>query len=154
MTMWLEVSVSGTGGAMTEAQLTTFTEDHGVPLPEALASLYRSVGVGSFGDFLHFVAPHHMSTHRELIGHLLDEAGEKLIAPTADVIVFAQSDNGDMCGWHKAALAAGDDRVVHLDGFDEEPLTDSTERFLAGLPHNDYFGVGILPTTYTRHDWL
>jgi hypothetical protein len=33
-----------------------------------------------------------------------------VIEPTADMIVFAQSDNGDICGWHAGALAAGTDR--------------------------------------------
>ena len=152
--MWPETAVSGTGGVVTAADLAVFAEQHGTPLPDALAELYLRSGVGTFGGFLHFEPPHGMSTHRELIEHLIDEDGEADLAPTADVIVFARSDNRDMCGWHAADLAAGEDRVVRLDGFDEEPLADSTRQFLDGLPSTDYFGFGVLSPTYRRHDWL
>jgi hypothetical protein len=135
------LTVTASGGAVGAEDLAAFRRRHGVSLPEALAGFYRSVGVGALDDFLRFVAPQHMISHRELVGHLLDEEGERLIEPTADVIVFAQSDNGDMCGWHAAALAAGTDRVVRLEGFRESPLTGSTREFLEGLLDVDYFGL-------------
>ncbi|MGW4062814.1 SMI1/KNR4 family protein [Amycolatopsis sp. NPDC004747] len=149
--MWPGVSVSGTGGAVAAAGIAAFEQKHGTPLPGALAELYRQVGVGTFGGFLHFEPPDGMCTHRELIEDLLDEDD---LAPTADVIVFARSDNRAMCGWHTADLAAGKDRVVLLDGFDEEPLAGSTREFLESLPGTDYFGFGVLAPTYRRHDWL
>jgi hypothetical protein len=149
--MWAEVSVSGKGGVATAAGIAAFAQERGAPLPEALAELYLSAGVGTFGDFLHFEPPDGMGTHRELIEHLIDEDDEEALAPTADVIVFARSDNGDMCGWHTADLLAGRDRVVRLEGFDEQPLADSTRQFLENLPRTDYFGVGVLPATYERH---
>jgi hypothetical protein len=152
--MWPGVSVSGTGGAVTVAGIAAFAEKHGVALPDALVELYVQSGVGTFGGFLHFEAPDGMCTHRELIEHLIDEDDEEDLAPTADVILFARSDNRDMCGWHTADLVAGKDRVVRLDGFDEEPLADSTRQFLDGLPDTNYFGFGVLPSTYKRHDWL
>jgi hypothetical protein len=152
--MWDGVSVSGEGGAVTAAGLAAFAAERGVPLPDALVEIYLSVGVGTFGDFLRFEPPDGMSTHRETIEHLIDEDDEEALAPTADVIVFARSDNGDMCGWHTADLVAGRDRVVRLEGFDEEPLADSTRQFLDRLPNTDYFGVGVLPATYERHGWL
>src|SRR5262245_46584306 len=154
VTMWVGVSVSGTGGAVTAANVATFAEKRGAALPAALADLYLSTGVGTFGGFLHFDPPDGMCTQRELIEHLIDDDDEEHLAPTADVIVFARSDNGDMCGWHTADLAAGKDRVVRLDGFDEEPLADSTRQFLDNLPNTDYFGVGVLSLTYKRHNWL
>jgi hypothetical protein len=149
--MWPGVSVSGNGGAVTAADLVVFAEKHGAPLPDAL---YLRSGIGTFGGFLHFEAPDGMCTHRELIEGLIDEDDEEDLAPTADVIVFARSDNRDMCGWHAADLAVGQDRVVRLDGFDEEPLAHSTRQFLDLLPTTDYFGFGVLPPTYERHDWL
>lgn len=152
--MWTGVSVSGTGGVVTAAEIAVFAEQRGAPLPDALAELYLRFGVGTFGGFLHFEPPNGMSTHRELIEDLIDEDDEDDLAPTADVIVFARSDNRDMCGWHTADLAVGEDRVVRLDGFDEEPLADSTRQFLDSLPTTDYFGFGVLPSTYQRHDWL
>ncbi|MET8996445.1 SMI1/KNR4 family protein [Amycolatopsis sp. NPDC004169] len=151
--MWPGVSVSGTGGVVAAADIAAFSQKHGMPLPGALAELYREAGVGTFGGFLHFEAPDEMCTHRELIEDLIDEDDEEELAPTADVIVFARTDNRDMCGWHAADLAAGEDRVVRLDGFDEEPLAGSTRRFLDGLPGTDYFGFGVLAPTYRRHDW-
>ena len=152
--MWAGVSVSGTGGVVTAADIAVFAEKHGAPLPDAVTELYLRSGVGTFGGFLHFEAPDGMCTHRELIEDLIDEDDEEDLAPTADVIVFARSDNRDMCGWHTADLAAGADRVVRLDGFDEEPLADSTRQFLDSLPTTDYFGFGVLPSTYQRHKWL
>jgi hypothetical protein len=134
------LTVTGSGGAVGAEDLAAFRRKHGVELPDALASFYRSVGVGALDDFLRFVAPQHMINHRELIEHLLDEQGERFIEPTADVIVFAQSDNGDICGWHAAALATGTDRVVRLEGFRESPLARSTREFLDGLLDIDYFG--------------
>ncbi|EOD69190.1 hypothetical protein H480_07558 [Amycolatopsis vancoresmycina DSM 44592] len=148
------MSVSGTGGVVAAAGIAAFAQKHGTPLPAALAELYRQAGVGTFGGFLHFEPPDGMGTHRELLGDLIDEDDEEDLAPTADVIVFARSDNRDMCGWHAADLAAGEDRVVRLDGFDEEPLAGSTRQFLDGLPGTDYFGIGVLPPTYRRHGWL
>jgi len=136
------------------ADLVVFAEQHGAELPAALAMFYRAAGVGTLGGFLHFVAPQYMSSHAELIGHLLDEDDQPRIEPTADVVVFAQSDNGDMCGWHAAALAAADAPVVRLTGFDETPLAASTSQFLEAVLDADHFGTGSLPATYQRHDWL
>src|SRR3954467_14731358 len=68
--MWPGVSVSGTGGVVTLADIAVFAEKRGVPLPDALAALYLRSGIGTFGGFLHFEAPEGMCTHRELIEHL------------------------------------------------------------------------------------
>ena len=38
--MWPGVSVFGTGGAVTAADIAAFAEKHGAPLPDALADLY------------------------------------------------------------------------------------------------------------------
>jgi hypothetical protein len=151
--VWSGVSVSGTGGVVEAADLAAFASKHGTPLPSALAELYLRSGVGTFGGFLHFEAPDDMCTHRELVEDLIDADDEDELAPTADVIVFARSDNGDMCGWHAADLAAGKDPVVRLDGFDEEPLADSTREFLDNLPDTNYFGFGVLDPSYRRHEW-
>lgn len=149
MGFWRGVTISGSGGAVSPADIAAFHERHGLELPSSLAQLYQTVGVGGFGGFLHFESPNGIISHRELIEHLLDEDDEDLLEETGDVIVFARSDNGDMCGWHP-----GTDRVVRLIGFDEQPLAESTEEFLSGLPTTDYFGVGILEPTYRLHHWM
>ena len=154
--MWpgVSVSVSGTGGVVAAADIAVFAEKHGSPLPGVSAELYLQSGVGTFGGFVHFEAPDSVCTHRELLEDLIYEDDEEDLAPTADVIVFARSDNRDMCGWHAADLAVGLDRVVRLDGFDEEPLADSTRQFLDSLPDTNYFGFGVLVPAYKPHDWL
>lgn len=149
MDSWRDVTISGTGGAVRPADLAAFRERHGMELPPPLARLYQTVGVGTFGGFLHFEPPDGILSHRGLIEHLLDDDDDDLLDETGDVIVFARSDNGDMCGWHPGA-----DRVVCLIGFDELPLTESTEEFLSGLPTTDYFGIGVLALTYRLHEWM
>ncbi|MDX8034232.1 hypothetical protein SK803_28790 [Lentzea sp. BCCO 10_0856] len=44
-------------------------------------------------------------------------------------------------------------RELIEDLLDEDLLADSTRQFLDSLPTN-YFGFGVLSSTYKRHDWL
>lgn len=146
---WTGVTVSGAGGEVSASDIAVFSERHGMALPVALAELYQTIGVGTFGSFLHFEPPDGILTHRGLIEHLLDDDDEDLLEETGDVLMFARSDNGDMCGWHPNT-----EEVVRLIGFDELPLAESTHEFLSNLPTTDYFGIGVLEPAYCLHEWM
>lgn len=129
-------------------------DSHGVKLPESYLSFMRILGPGSWGGFLHFEAVQYLSTHAELLSTFMDDDLKEMLEPTADVLVFANSDNGDMCGWHLHDLArmpADDCPVIRIAprSFDEELIAKTTADFFEKLGQGaDLFGVGGLPLRF------
>ena len=127
---------------------------HGVEIPSAYKDFLRLLGPGSWGEFLHFHALEHMSTHEELLSSFMDDDLQELLEPTADVLVFASSDNGDMCGWHLHDLIrmpSDDCPVIRIAprSFDGVVIAATTAELfqLLGLGAN-LFGVGALPRMF------
>ena len=126
-------------------------DSHGVKLPESYLSFMRILGPGSWGGFLHFEAVQYLSTHAELLSTFMDDDLKEMLEPTADVLVFANSDNGDMCGWHLHDLTrtpADDCPVIRIAprSFDGELIAKTTAEFFEKLGQGaDLFGVGGLP---------
>ncbi|WP_407568759.1 hypothetical protein [Deinococcus altitudinis] len=123
---------------------------HGVCLPASYEALMELFGPGTLGGFLHVHPASDLQLHRERLQPFLDEELEALLAETGDVLIFADSDNGDMCGWSLAELKAGSEPPVWwVSDFEMGVLagsvTDLTERLLAG---EDLFGTGALAATY------
>ncbi|MFF0447682.1 SMI1/KNR4 family protein [Streptomyces sp. NPDC004609] len=139
--------ISGPRHPVSANEISAFGESAGFPLPEALRALYADAGPGTYGGFLHILPPSWILTHRERVGPLLGAEDEPEIAATADVLVFATTDNGDLIGWH-AEQRPFEDRVVRLVGFDEIPLGLRTGEFLRALGREDLFGVGRLSGGY------
>ena len=127
---------------------------HGVEIPSAYKDFLRLLGPGSWGEFLHFHAPEHMSTHEELLSSFMDDDLQELLEPTADVLVFASSDNGDMCGWHLhdlIRLPPDECSVIRIAprSFDGEVIAATTAEFFRLLADGaNFFGVGELPVAY------
>lgn len=125
---------------------------YGVQLPASYEAFMQLFGPGTLGGFLHVHPVPALQTHRERLRPFLDEELEALLADTGDVLIFADSDNGDMCGWQLADLRASPEPpVVRVSDFDGQVLapsvTDLLVRLIAG---EDLFGVGALPRTYRR----
>ena len=127
---------------------------HGVEIPSAYIDFLRLLGPGSWGEFLHFHAPEHMSTHEELLSSFMDDDLQELLEPTADVLVFASSDNGDMCGWHLHDLirmppdACPVIRIAPRS-FDGVVIAATTAEFFQLLGQGaNLFGVGALPWVF------
>ena len=139
------------GPSLSERQLMAHRE-LGVELPRSYVEFVSLFGAGTVGGFLHIHAAHALQTHRSRIEHLLgQEDAEHLLGSTGDVVVFADSNNGDMCGWHLADLRTQrEPEVVCFQGFDDArtigaSVVDLIRRIAAG---KDVFGVGPLPQTF------
>lgn len=142
-------------GMAVGAGLAQLQSSHAVALPSAHRHFMRIVGPGSWGSFLHFHAMEHMSTHEELLAPFMDEDLEQMLEPTADVLVFANSDNGDMCGWHLHDLVRmppDDCPVIRIAprSFDGAVIAASTAEFfrLLLVEGANLFGVGALPWVF------
>ena len=147
-------SSRGSTGASLDSGLASVHSSHGVEIPAAYLQFLRILGPGSWGDFLHFQALEHLSTHEELLAPYMDEDLQEMLEPTADVLVFANSDNGDMCGWHLhdlIRLPPDECPVIRIAprSFDGEVIAATTAEFFRLLADGaNFFGVGELPVAY------
>mgnify|MGYP001602162934 CR=1 FL=1 len=145
---------SGTNGMPLEPGLARLRSNHSVEIPSAYLNFMHLLGPGSWGGFLHFHALQHMSTHEELLAPFMDEDLQEMLEPTADVLVFANSDNGDMCGWylHDLIRMAPDEcPVIRIPprSFDGDVIASSTAEFFRLLADGaNLFGVGALPLEF------
>jgi hypothetical protein len=123
---------------------------YGVQLPPSYVAFMELLGPGTLGGFLHVHPVPALQTHRERLQPFLDEALEALLDETGDVLIFADSDNGDMCGWHLADLRVSPEPVVvRVSDFESERLAASVTELIVRLTAGeDLFGVGALPRTY------
>ena len=147
-------SSHGTTGATLDSGLASVHSSHEVEIPAAYLQFLRILGPGSWGGFLHFHALEHLSTHEELLAPFMDEDLQDMLEPTADVLVFASSDNGDMCGWHLhdlIRLPPDECPVIRIAprSFDGEVVAATTAEFFRLLADGEnLFGVGELPVAY------
>ena len=145
---------SGAKGMPLESGLARLRSSHSVEIPSAYLKFLHLLGPGSWGEFLHFHALQHMSTHEELLTPFMDEDLQEMLEPTADVLVFASSDNGDMCGWHLhdlIRLPPDECSVIRIPprSFDGEVIAATTAEFFRLLADGaNLFGVGELPVAY------
>ncbi|WP_022803083.1 SMI1/KNR4 family protein [Deinococcus ficus] len=140
------------GEAHVESGLVRARRSYGVELPASYLAFLVEVGPGDLGGFLHFPPVTALQTHRERLLPFLDADMEALLAPTGDVLVFADSVNGDMCGWSLQSLRRGGEvPVICVNDFEGREVARSfhalLERLTAG---DDLFGVGALLPAYTR----
>ena len=150
-------SMTSSRGAISmtlDSGLASVRSIHGVEIPAAYLQFLRILGPGSWGGFLHFHALEHLSTHEELLEPFMDEDLQDMLDPTADVLVFASSDNGDMCGWHLhdlIRLPPDESPVIRIAprSFEGEVIAATTAEFFRLLGGGEnLFGVGELPVAY------
>ena len=145
---------SGAKGMPIAPGLAQLQSSHAVEIPSAYLDFLHLLGPGSWGGFLHFHALEHMSTHEELLAPFMDEDLQEMLEPTADVLVFANSDNGDMCGWHLHDLIRMSPDVCPVirippRSFDGAVIAASTAEFFRLLAGGEnLFGVGALPLQF------
>ena len=145
---------SGAKGMPLESGLARLRSSHSVEIPSAYLKFLQMLGPGSWGEFLHFHELQHMSTQEELLTPFMDEDLQEMLEPTADVLVFASSDNGDMCGWHLhdlIRLPPDECPVIRIAprSFDGEVVAATTAEFFRLLADGEnLFGVGELPVAY------
>ena len=145
---------SGAKGMPLESGLARLRSSHSVEIPSAYLKFLHLLGPGGWGDFLHFQALEHLSIHEELLAPYMDEDLQEMLEPTADVLVFASSDNGDMCGWHLhdlIRLPPDECSVIRIAprSFDGEVIAATTAEFFRLLADGaNFFGVGELPVAY------
>ena len=87
----------------------------------------------------------------------MDDDDLHMLEATGDVLIFATTDNGDMCGWQLAELRDAhrttEPSILAFQDF-AEPRTiatstgDLVNRIAAG---ENLFGIGALPATFRAH---
>ncbi|THF68963.1 SMI1/KNR4 family protein [Deinococcus sp. Arct2-2] len=132
-------------------------QTYGAALPLAYQELIRALGAGTFGGFLHLLPVTEVHTHRHRLAPFLDAEVEQWLEEegSGDVLIFAVTDNGDLCGWPLDALRTGSEApVVRLIDFEMQPLAPSIVALMAQLVSGqDVFGIGPLPATFTPLCW-
>lgn len=123
-----------------------------IELPPSYRSFMRVVGPGTLSGFVRLQPPGNMSLYRERLAPFMDAELAEALADSGDVLIFADSDNGDYCGWHLEELRqVAEPRVVRIaprsfDANDAAPDFPSfIDRLISGV---DLFGIGPLDCTY------
>lgn len=134
-----------------EAGRRRVAEAYGVALPPSYQEVMRVFGAGTFGGFLHLLPVTELQTHRQRLEPFLDTELEEWLEESGDVLVFAVSDNGDLCGWALDSLQTTNEApVVWLTDFEVQPLAPSALALMVRLASGqDVFGTGPLPATFT-----
>lgn len=134
-----------------EAGRQRVAEVYGVALPPSYQEVMQVFGAGTFGGFLHLLPVTELQTHRHRLEPFLDSELEQWLEESGDVLIFAVSDNGDLCGWALDSLQTTNEApVVLLIDFEVQPLAPSVLALLVRLVSGqDVFGTGPLPATFT-----
>lgn len=126
-------------------------QTYGVALPPSYQEVIQRFGAGTFGGFLHFLPVTELCTHRHRLEPFLDAELEQCLEESGDILIFAVTDNGDLCGWALNSLQTESEApVIRLVDFEVQPLAPSVLALMARLVSGeDVFGIGPLPTTFT-----
>ena len=122
-------------------------------LPPTSRDFMGVLGPGTLGGFLHFQPPRYLNTTHERMSPFIAEMDPADVPDASDeVLVFADSDNGDQCGWLLTDLRSNSEaRVVRFPprSFQHFPLARSFETFFKQLVEGaDLFGIGPLDNTF------
>ncbi|MFB9991552.1 SMI1/KNR4 family protein [Deinococcus oregonensis] len=127
-------------------------QTYGVALPPSYQEVIRAFGAGTLGGFFHLLPVTEVHTHRHRLAPFLDREVEQWLEEegSGDVLIFAVTNNGDLCGWPLDALQTGSEApVVRLMDFEVQPLAPSVLVLMAQLVSGqDVFGIGPVPATF------
>jgi hypothetical protein len=125
-------------------------DNYSLTLPPSYWQFMRHFGPGTLGGFLHMLLPGHLQTHRERLEPFMDEELEALLVDTGDILVFATTNNRDMCGWQLADLKRMEEApIICVDGFEAQVMASSVLELVDLLASGkDVFGIGALPNTF------
>jgi hypothetical protein len=123
---------------------------YGIRLPPSYTEFMLHFGPGTLGGFLHMLLPSHLQTHRDRLEPFMDEELEALLGDTGEILVFATTNNRDMCGWQLADLKQLPEAPgIRVSGFEGQVIAASVLELVDFLASGkDIFGSGALPTTF------
>jgi hypothetical protein len=123
---------------------------YGIRLPPSYTEFMLHFGPGTLGGFLHMLLPSHLQTHQERLEPFMDDELRVLLEDTGNILVFATTNNKDMCGWQLADLKQLPEApVIRVNGFEGQVIAASVLELVDFLASGkDVFGVGVLPKTF------
>jgi len=125
---------------------------YGVELPPSYLGFMKELGPGTLGGFLHFQPPGYLNSYRERMAPFLDSELEAALVDSGEILIFADSDNGDCCGWQLAELGrSAEPEVVRIPprSFDAVGLGCSFGELFERLTDGaDVFRIGPLQARY------
>jgi len=127
------------------------SDKYAVRLPHSYRCFMEVFGPGTLSGFLHFSPPYYLNTYGYRMSPFTNELEPRALDDSGEVLIFANSDNGDFCGWRLSDLTSDAPAVVGIlpRSFDTYPVARDFDQFFESLlSGNDLFGIGPMVLEY------